>query len=339
MDIVKKALKRETLEKREGYDKSLLGKIQSLPLEKYRIIKGLSVGGDAPKELLLVYEYKKGAIRAGKPKNWPIYIAKTGQKWYPFESVTEYMLNRLGVMLGLKMAESKLYFINGQLRFLSKLFRDDKYQILEHGAELYSGNLEDRDFVEEVELKNKAREFFTVSFTKDVLQNQYPMHAEDIFLDFVNMLVFDAIVGNNDRHFYNWAILKHIKSKHKPHFSPIYDTARAFFWNSPEQFFIDLYNDKNRLPIALDKYIKNSKPKIGIEKNSNCNHIDMVRLLNSNKFNGTKDVVNSLINEENKFKCIELLENEFSDIFSKERFYVIRNCLILRFDILLKEIQ
>ncbi len=65
----------------------------------------------------------------------------------------------------------------------------------------------------------------------------------------------------------------------------------------------------------------------------------MVRLLNSNTFNGTKDIVNSLINQENKFKCIGLLENEFSDIFSKERFYVIRNFLILRFDTLLKEIQ
>lgn len=92
MQIVKEPLKREEAEKIEGYHQNLLGKIEHLPLKKYRIIKGLSVGGDAPKELLRIYEYERGTIRAGNPKNWPIYIAKTGQKWYPYESITEYIV-------------------------------------------------------------------------------------------------------------------------------------------------------------------------------------------------------------------------------------------------------
>lgn len=213
------------------------------------------MGGDAPKELMRVYEYEKGHKRAGSPKSWPIYITKTGHKWYPSESITEYLLNRIGMVIGLEMAESKLAFINGQLRFMSKLFRNDTEQMLVHGADLYSGYLGDREFVEEIEEKQLARQFFTVSFTHEALRHIFPYHYEDIFLCFVRMLIFDAIVGNNDRHFYNWGVLKHLRTKHAPFFSPIYDTARALFWNNADSHFLRHRTGSTQRTDLIKKYI------------------------------------------------------------------------------------
>lgn len=89
------------------------------------------MSGDAPKEFVRVYHYEKGQCwRKSNPKNWPEYIAKTGHKWYPNESITEFLMNRLGEVFGLEMAKSKLLSINGQVRFLSKYFLTIK-QILQ----------------------------------------------------------------------------------------------------------------------------------------------------------------------------------------------------------------
>ena len=62
----------------------------------YFIDDTISVDGDAPKKFIGVYDYRllSGKHKANR-KNWIHYIAKTGHKWYPIESVTELLLNRL----------------------------------------------------------------------------------------------------------------------------------------------------------------------------------------------------------------------------------------------------
>ncbi|MEX2336528.1 MAG: HipA domain-containing protein [Fulvivirga sp.] len=339
MRLVNTPLRIEKIERTSGYTLKLQGKVDGLKLKHYRLIKDVTVGGDAPKELLRVYEFRPGKININKPNSWPIFIAKTGHKWYPYESITEHLLNRIGACLGLRMAKSQLYFINGQLRFLSKLFLNDKFQILEHGADLYSGYLGDKTFVDEVELRQMTRDFFTISFTHEALKNIYPHQSDEIFLDFIKMLVFDAIIGNNDRHFYNWGVLKHLGGNHQPIFSPIYDTARAFLWNRSEDQIKSIYNDHNRTESFLRKYIHRSRPKIGIEKKSDCNHLDIIRLLNQNRFNGTKDIVRGLINKATAKMCLELINDEFGDLLSKERLYLITKCLDLRFTLLEGELN
>lgn len=339
MILVNDKLKREKLERASGSSRSLQGCIQTIREKHYRIIKGVSVGGDAPKELLRVYEYTQGRKKANNPKSWDIFIAKTGHKWYPTESITEHLLNQLGRCLGLEMAESRLYIINTQVRFLSKLFRNEKNQILEHGADLYSGYLGDRKFVEEIEEKNMAKDFFTISFTYETLKYIYPHQAEDIFTDFCRMLIFDAIVGNNDRHFYNWAVIKHLNDNHQPRFSPIYDTARALFWNRSDAQLERFVKDKVARNRMINNYAVKSSPKTGIEKNTNPNHIDIIKLLYSNKFQGTKDLVLEYITRKNHERMKELVADEFGSVFSEERIQLILECLDLRFKLLEKVIN
>lgn len=152
------------------------------------------------------------------------------------------------------------------------------------------------------------------------------------------MLVFDAIIGNNDRHFYNWAVIKHLKGNHQPIFSPIYDTARALFWNRSDDHIKKFTKDKLAREKMLDTYISKSRPKTGIEKNPNPNHFDLIKVLNSDKFIGTKDVVNDLITSKNNRLILELLKDEFNSLFCKERIDLITECLNLRFERLKKEI-
>ncbi len=142
------------------------------------------------------------------------------------ESITEYLLNRIGEVLGLEMAFSRLMVAGEQIRFLSRYFLTGNEQLV-HGAQIFSGYLEDEELVEQIEREQMSRDLFTFQFVETSLQHQFPEHASQLLESFVKLLVFDAIIGNNDRHFYNWGVIADITGKNIPRFSPIYDTARG----------------------------------------------------------------------------------------------------------------
>lgn len=69
----------------------------------YFVDDSITVDGDAPKKFIGIYDHNliKTKHKTNR-KNWIRYIAKTGHKWYPQESITELLLNRLGVIFGFK---------------------------------------------------------------------------------------------------------------------------------------------------------------------------------------------------------------------------------------------
>jgi hypothetical protein len=81
-----------------------IGKLDVLKNHQYRVEGRYAITGDAPKEFIKVYEYSEGQRKINQ-KSWSLYIAKTGHKWYPNESVMEYLLTRIGQTLGFDLAE------------------------------------------------------------------------------------------------------------------------------------------------------------------------------------------------------------------------------------------
>ncbi|MCB0704044.1 MAG: HipA domain-containing protein [Saprospiraceae bacterium] len=309
--------------------RQVLGKIQHLRQGRF-IVLDLLPGGDAPKDFISIYEYGEGLRKY--PKTWPKYIAKIGHKWYPIESITEYLLNRIGEVLGLHVAKSKLYIVDNQLRFCSKYFLAPNESLV-HGAQIYSACLEESndDFVEEVEGAGLSRELFTFQFTYDSVKCVFPENSKEIMESFVKLLIFDALVGNNDRHFYNWGVITDIYGKVLPRFSPIYDTARGLFWNYSEekvQKFVSL--DKTIDFDHLNKYIDKSMPKTGWESLKNPNHIELISSIAS-QYPEFKNLVPEIIRDENLLKIKDLLTLEFKHLLSFQRYKLIETCLESRF--------
>mgnify|MGYP006275141179 CR=1 FL=1 len=300
--------------------------IPTLKNSQYFVLDDYTISGDAPKDLIKVYEY--GKAKKVNRKKWPIYIAKVGHKWYPNESITEYLLNQIGLYLGFHVASSRLVRVGEQVRFLSEYFKR-KDQILVHGAEIYAGYLEDPPFVEEIEERGMARDLFTLQFTKDAITKSFPEQAEELIHSFVKMLIFDAIVGNNDRHFYNWGVITHLARKHAPFFSPIYDTARGLYWNFREQNILHLSSDFKEEKYR--RYIINSRPKIGWEGQKNLNHLQLVKLITRNEFGISKEEVKNLLSEKKARLCIDQINKNFNELMSPERLSVVVKCLELRF--------
>lgn len=322
----------------ENYNCSLAKKIESLiPVIKrndFIVESNFTVGGDAPKDFIKVYKY--GESKRGNPKKWIKFIAKTGHKHYPNESISEHLLNCIGQELGLNMSQSELAVISGQLRFLSRYFLNNKKNELVHGIDIFANYISDRPFVEEVENQNLARDFFTFQFTCDAIKHTFT-NSEEIVEGFVKMLVFDAIVGNNDRHFFNWGVVKYIDGGRKPYFSPIYDTARGLFWNVYEQKVVDIVKGRNGRLIQsyLETYINRSFPKTGWETEKSLNHIALINRLKGSSLRYST-IINGLLQSKNEIQVLSMLDSRFSNLLSVERLFLIKECLKMRFDILRK---
>mgnify|MGYP006905508301 CR=1 FL=1 len=69
-------LKKETIIYRSGINLSG-NEVMTIKKSNFKVID-ISVGGDAPKDVVKIYQYN-GKMRKAKPKTWPNYIVKIGQ--------------------------------------------------------------------------------------------------------------------------------------------------------------------------------------------------------------------------------------------------------------------
>lgn len=292
----------------------------------------VDVGGDAPKSFIRWYRY--GTCKRKPRSKWPAYIAKVGHKWYPVESITEYLMNRIGEVLGIQMAESKLVLANKQIRFLSRYFLNRDREQLIHGAQIYASYLEDEQFVEDANDRQQqriSRQLFTFQFTEEAVKAVFPIHHFQIMEDFVAMLLLDAVVGNNDRHFYNWGVISNILGESSPKFAPVYDTARGLFWNRSEASLIK-FRDNN-----LGSYIQQSKPRTGWEGLDDPNHFQLVEKI-FQEDQRYCELCRRYLNSGTFSKIERLIDEEFTTLLSSVRLEIIKKCLHLRVNKLLDTI-
>ena len=312
-----------------GFSKKGFGKnVVVLKRHEYKVRKE-RLSGDAPKDFILIYEY--GNSRKSKTKTWTKYIAKVGHKWYPNESITEALISRLGQVWGFELAEHKLYVISEQIRFCSKYFLNRSENELVHGADILSRCLQEHDnkFIQEIDGKGLAQELISYQFIEDCIYKIFPESAIEIIKKYKELLLFDAIVGNNDRHFFNWGVIRNLKGKTNPKFSPIYDTARGLFWNYSESKINNII-EQNNVEKEIVKYDKNSKPKIGWDNVSNVNHRILIELLAENDRINLSYILN-VISDKNLQLTENVINNEFKLLISPKRKKLILSFLRKRF--------
>lgn len=317
-------------------------KLRTLQVNHIEVIKGrnyfidesVTVDGDAPKKFIGIYDYDLlNHKRKSNKNNWIRYIAKTGHKWYPIESITELMLNRLGTIFGLNMAESRIAIIGGQLRFLSRYFLLPYKEELVHGADILAGYLnESTRYVEEVEELKMTRDLFTLQVIEDAVENLFLYQKEAIMHELIRLIIFDALVGNNDRHFFNWGVIRSIENQFQPYFSPIYDTARGLFWNYSENKITDIVEINKTIDSHIRKYCNESRPKIGWDGEKKPNHFQLFKQIYNNEFYITKNEVKLMLAPSILTNMKEEIKNNFTSLMSKNRIQLICKCLEYRFN-------
>lgn len=326
--LLKQVVSREAVINRSGFEIVIDRELPPLRRGYYYAEANQVIAGEAPKDFIRAYHY--GRADRSKPRKWPAYIAKVGHKWYPNESITEHLLTKLGQILGLQMAESSLVSAHGQVRFLSEYFLRPN-QSLVHGAEIFAGYLEDEEFVEEVDRHGATQDIFTFQFIREAVREQFRDQARSILANYTKMLAFDAIVGNHDRHHYNWGVVVHERRRHKPYFSPIYDSARALFWNDPEFKLkcIAKHPDPNQLSNFIRRYVNKSRPKTGWDGEDNPNHFDLIRKIAEN-YPDLRPVLSNIRYDQLLRSVGQTLNVDFKSLMSPIRRKMIENCLMRR---------
>ncbi|OGZ44206.1 MAG: hypothetical protein A2756_00100 [Candidatus Ryanbacteria bacterium RIFCSPHIGHO2_01_FULL_48_27] len=104
-------------------------------------------------------------------------------------------------------------------------FRED----LLHGADLIS--LVDRKFAAVKNLKEK-RKIYTLGLAVKAIRNYVAKHrgSELLWEQFFELLVFDALIGGTDRHYYNWGVLEKADSGKFLRLAPAFDNGVSLLW-------------------------------------------------------------------------------------------------------------
>lgn len=244
-----------------------------------------SVGGKAPKWVL---------TSLTDPNDF--YIAKLGATNGRAETFTELFNNQLGEALGFEMAHSGVArldapvttgddlspnptpsVLGGEIYFLTKNFRASSERLV-HGSLMIEEVFGAKQETERIHYKSEQA-FYGVDFLKEVIEAFCKNDASAVFAKFVEMLIFDALLGSMDRHAQNWGVLQGTSLPGSYRFSPIFDSARALLWSLPEAKLL-AYNDDQEL---LGRYVDASKPCIGPPRKhpkvNACNHFDVVESL------------------------------------------------------------
>ena len=273
------------------------------------------------------------------------YIAKKGRmRADARECVTEEIISKIGAMLPLEIACSKLVRITKtDVRFLSRNFVvRGQYELL-HGIELVARYFETNpaEVVTAFDLKDKNAEhkFYTVENIMMILENLFPTEIADLRKGFFKMIAFDAFIGAPDRHAMNWGVLASLKSETKPvRYAPIFDTARGLFRECSD---IDLLNkERNQGRIQfLEQYAERSRPIFSTGGSHPENHFSLVNWISIHCKPEDRNAMCTVFDAVDISDIETMLQRKFRRIITQVRIEFIRDLLSVRINRLRKEVH
>ena len=234
----------------------------------------------------------KGYLAYGDPEgpDCRAFIAKRGRGTDGAyrECVTEEIISKIGAMLPVRMARSRLVRVPPEpgvapdLRFLSQNFLRGGEELI-HGIEIvgqyFDAKPEDVEAAFNLNDKASEQSFYTIHNMVEVLRwFCTPSELPFILTGFARMLAFDAFVGAPDRHALNWGV---VQSRTDPgrarRFAPLFDTARGLYREHTDQKLAVIAATRGA-DVHVRDYAEKSKPVFGVRRPSGprCNHFELV---------------------------------------------------------------
>jgi hypothetical protein len=273
----------------------------------------------------------KIVIRSNDP-DAPEYMLKYAQKHGDRETCTEFFLNQLGTTLGFAMAHSGLVVSNGKRAFVTTIFTGPE-ETLRHGSLIIVDYYKDADEDALERLRpREEQEFYSIDFVVSHLRAFCKTDFEDVFPKFIEMLIFDALIGSRDRHAQNWGVLGKIVEPPTYRFSPIFDTARALLWSLDESKVRRLLLDDK----LLDNHLIRARPCLGPERThpkvNRCNHFEFVENLFELYPHQTQSALKKIPADIQEISSRLLRKFPFNIAFSGDRKRLMAKILTLRAD-------
>lgn len=136
----------------------------------------------------------------------------------------------------------------------------------------------------------KLNQVHNIEAIKRMLKNK--VVDENTWTEYKKMLIFDCIIGNNDRHDENWGIL-YGSAVGKLKLAPIYDNASCLTAGETEEKVNLLLNDEQK----LNQYVINSRPPnlyLNYSDNKHYKHFEIIEYLIKSE-SSTIDLIRNMI--------------------------------------------
>ena len=212
-----------------------------------------------------------------------------GNGYLVSEACSEKMSYEIAKVLGYECAKIELAKdYSGVLGVLNYLFIDTR-------------NSEHIDAVSFLNIHDDERyKYYTISNIKNTLDNL----DKDLFNDFIKVMIFDALIGEQDRHEENWGI---IISDNKYRFSPLYDNGCSLLRNFKDESYAQLFYNKTK---SFDAYINKSKTLIYKDDcKKQYKHFELIKYLSDNYYETVQKEIKNL-----KKLSDEIIEKIVNDI-------------------------
>ena len=262
------------------------------------------------------------------PDNFDMYYFKEPKEKYPWEFWMEIIASAVGKDLGFNTLEYTPAVMDNIGGCLSKSMTQKATEELIHGQQYLIRILP------EFELKKGTDHTFQLieEFFKS---DDRVVHLMD---QFIEMLIFDAIVGNRDRHQQNWAIIREIKvmkerisfsqflkRKEAPkffdivaNFSPLFDNGNCLAYNIVEDDISNLLESEDK----LDKYLFGAKAVSHVRWFGGLlPHIELLIQIEKNYPAVVKNVIKSVAEKYNAGRIADIVNTIDNDIIFANPIY------------------
>jgi hypothetical protein len=200
------------------------------------------------------------------------------------ETLTELLINQLGSAYGFEMAHSGLAKIDGKTAFVTRSFLRPTEHLV-HGSFLIEEHFHaSHGELDTVPKGSEEQKFYSVGFVLETMKAYCGDDAAKAIKGFVEMVLFDAIIGSNDRHAQNWGVIRESTTQGGYRFSPIFDTSRGLLWNLTDDKLLPILQDRKMLRNHIDRAFplmgpERIGPGLKTAKSRKCDHFDFLRNL------------------------------------------------------------